>query len=112
MHFVRLDHVCDSLLAMLDDSPREDSRMGQHAATLLEELVAASWDAGRPTATQAGAQVVGLAQTAMDGFERWFGPQALASEDPGQYRATPDVEREIRSAIASIRGIALEQLSK
>jgi hypothetical protein len=112
MRFVRLDQVCDSLLAMLDDSPREDPRLGKHAATLLEELVAAHWDGERSSTGRACAEVAGFAQTAMDGFERWFGPQALASEDPGQYRAAPDVELEIRSAIASIRGIAHEQLSK
>ena len=106
-----LNRLCDSLLGMLIDGPRENSRLGTHAATLLEELVVTNWGAPANTAgVRVNAQLVNTAQTAMDGFERWFGPQPLASEDPDQYRAAPDVEQEIRGAIGFIRGIVLEQL--
>ena len=106
-----LNRLCDNLLGMLIDGPRENSRLGTHAATLLEELVVTNWGA-RANGARVSAQLVDSAQTAMDGFERWFGPQPLASEDQDQYRAAPDVERDIRGAIGSIRGIVLEQLPR
>ena len=48
----------------------------------------------------------------MDGFERWFGPQKLPAEGPDEDYGRPNVEKEIRSAIGSLRHMALEHLPR
>ena len=44
---LELQRRSDRLLAMLEGGPREDSRMGLEACTLLEEIVAINWSAGK-----------------------------------------------------------------
>jgi hypothetical protein len=111
MNAVRLGHLCDRLLVMLEDGPREDSQMLREAHDIREELVAAKWSAGANVpAISVNAQVVGFARTAIDGFERWFGPQPLEGEADDQ--SASDLEHEIRRAITSLRGVAGEHLPK
>src|ERR1700682_45004 len=102
MNAEHLNHLCDTLLAMLDDGPREDVRMGKHAAGLLHELIATSWRTGRHLpAVPVNEQLVGYGQTAADGFERWFGPQPLEGEPEDKDPAGE--EDAIRRAVTSLR---------